>query len=54
VRRKAIHEEPHPDTKHGSPGVSRQIGETRAHTEADRFTKDTADKTGVSESTVQL
>jgi hypothetical protein len=35
----------HPETKQGSPGVSRQVGDTQSRAEADRFTADTAAKT---------
>jgi hypothetical protein len=44
ARRKAIYEELHPETKHGTnqhTERSRQNGES-----SDRFTKDTSDKTG--------
>ena len=47
VRRK------HPETGHGSPGVSRQVGDTQDRASADRFTKETADRTGQSERTIQ-
>jgi hypothetical protein len=51
-RRKATYEAMHPETKLGAnqhEGRVRQNGEPTA----DRFTKDTADKTGMSERTVQ-
>ena len=53
ARRKVIYEALHPDTRHGSPGVSRQVGDTRERTDTDRFTADTAARTGQSERTVQ-
>lgn len=53
ARRKAIYEELHPETQHGSPGVSRQVGDTRERAGKERFTKQTADATGSSERTVQ-
>jgi hypothetical protein len=53
ARRKAIYEELHPETQHGSPGVSRQVGDTRERSESERFTADTAAATGASERTVQ-
>jgi ParB family transcriptional regulator, chromosome partitioning protein len=52
-RRKDAYEALHPETKHGSPGVSRQVGDTGDRAEADRFTADTASKTGQSERSVQ-
>jgi hypothetical protein len=48
-RRKEIYLALHPETKHGTPGVSRQVGDTRERTEAERFTADTATKIGRSE-----
>lgn len=53
ARRKAIYETLHPETVHGSPGVSRQIGDTRERGESDRFTAATADAIGKSERTIQ-
>lgn len=55
ARRKAIYEEKHPDTGHGTPGVSRQVGDTRERGDDNvvRFTADTAGKTGKSERAVQ-
>ena len=52
-RRKAAYEALHPETAHGSPSVSRQVGDTGARAEAARFTADTAAKTGQSERAVQ-
>ena len=52
-RRKAIYEALHPETKHGNPGVSRQIGDTRDRNENDRFTKETSAATGKSERNIQ-
>jgi ParB family chromosome partitioning protein len=52
-RRKAIYEQLYPETKHGSPGVSRKVGDTGERTRVERFTKATADAMGVSESTIQ-
>jgi len=51
--RKEIYERLHPEVKHGSPTVSRQIGDTRKRAQADRFTMDTAEKTGKSERHIQ-
>lgn len=53
ARRKAIYEELHPETKHGTPGVSRQVGDTRERGDKTRFTKQTADTTGESERSIQ-
>jgi len=53
ARRKQIYEEIHPETAQGSPGVSRQVGDTRERSEAPRFTEDTAQASGKSERTVQ-
>jgi len=53
ARRKAIYEELHPETRQGSPGVSRQVGDTRERTDAERFTAETAAVTGQSERSVQ-
>jgi hypothetical protein len=52
-RRKAIYEALHPETQHGTPGVSRQVGDTRERSDAERFTKATSDATGKSERTIQ-
>lgn len=52
-RRKDAYEALHPETKHGTPGVSRQVGDTHDRGDADRFTADTAVKTGQSERAVQ-
>lgn len=52
-RRKAIYEVLHPETQHGSPGVSRQVGDTRERKGTKRFTKETSTATGQSERTVQ-
>ena len=52
-RRKEIYETLHPETRHGTPGVSRQVGDTRERVSADRFTADTATRTGRSERDVQ-
>jgi ParB family transcriptional regulator, chromosome partitioning protein len=52
ARRKAIYESMHPETKLGAnqhEGRVRQNGEPTT----ERFTKDTADKTGMSERTVK-
>jgi len=52
ARRKELHQQRHPETRHGNTGrgrgKSRQNGETN-----DRYTKDTAKKTGDSERTIQ-
>lgn len=53
ARRKAIYLELHPETAHGTPGVSRQVGDTRERADADRFTAETAKVTGASERSVQ-
>ncbi|WP_407529400.1 ParB/RepB/Spo0J family partition protein [Methylobacterium oryzisoli] len=53
ARRKAIYEELHPGTGHGSPGVSRQVGDIRDRSDADRFTAETAGVTGRSERAIQ-
>ena len=52
ARRKKIHEQLHPQTKHGGArgGSSRQIGDLK---EAERFTRAMAKETGMSERTVQ-
>jgi ParB-like chromosome segregation protein Spo0J len=52
-RRKELYETQHPETKPGSPTVSRQIGDLRKRAEADRFTKQVARATGKSERAVQ-
>jgi len=52
-RRKAAYEALHPEAAHGSPSVSRQVGDTRERSEAPRFTADTAARTGQSERVVQ-
>ncbi|OYV49233.1 MAG: hypothetical protein B7Z77_08485 [Acidocella sp. 20-58-15] len=36
----------HPETRHGNPAVSRQVGDTRERSEKDRFTAATAAATG--------
>lgn len=55
TRRKAIYEELHPETKVGATGKGRskvrQVGEANAP--AERFTKATADATGLAERTIQ-
>ena len=43
----------HPETKHGTPGVSRQVGDTHERSSESRFTADTAARTGQSERSVQ-
>lgn len=53
ARRKAIYLELHPETAHGSPGVSRQVGDTQDRSETERFTEATAKITGQSERAVQ-
>ncbi|MGX5801430.1 ParB/RepB/Spo0J family partition protein [Bradyrhizobium sp. Arg314] len=53
ARRKALYLELHPETAHGSPGVSRQVGDTRERVEVERFTEATAKITGQSERAVQ-
>lgn len=54
ARRKQAYEALHPETQQGTPGVSRQVGDTQKRTEADRSTADTAKRTGQSERKVQL
>ncbi|MDO9416215.1 hypothetical protein [Pararhizobium sp.] len=53
ARRKVIYETLHPETQHGNPGVSRQVGDTQERTEQSRFTTETASATGKSERVVQ-
>lgn len=53
ARRKVIYEALHPTTAHGTPGVSRQVGDTQERGEAERFTANTAKATGQSERAVQ-
>lgn len=48
-----IYLELHPETAHGNPGVSRQVGDTQERAESDRFTAETAAATGKSERVVQ-
>jgi hypothetical protein len=50
-RRKDIYIALHPETRHGGERASRQVGDLQ--TETNRFTADTAVKTGQSERTVQ-
>ncbi len=52
-RRKELYEELHPEVKHGSPGVSRQVGDTRDRADFDRFSADTAAASGRSERSIQ-
>lgn len=49
-RRKDAYEALHPETKHGGDRASRQLGDLN---DADRFTADTAAKTGQSERAIQ-
>jgi hypothetical protein len=53
ARRKELYEALHPEVQHGSPGVSRQVGDTQERSEAARFTEATAKVTGQSERVVQ-
>jgi hypothetical protein len=53
ARRKVLYLVLYPDTAHGTPGVSRQVGDTQERTEAERFTANTAAATGQSERAVQ-
>ena len=53
ARRKAIYLELHPETAHGNPGVSRQVGDIRERASAKPFTAETAKVTGSSERSVQ-
>ena len=50
AERKRLHQKLHPETKHGG---DRKSGSTRQNGDLKRFTKDTAEKTGKSERTVQ-
>ena len=52
-RRKEAYEALHQGTGHGSPGVSRQVGDTHKRADAPRFSADTASKTGQSERKIQ-
>ena len=52
-RRKEAYEALHPETRHGTPGVSRQVGDTHERSSESRFTADTASRTGQSERSVQ-
>jgi ParB-like chromosome segregation protein Spo0J len=53
AERKRAYLAKHPETAHGTPGVSRQVGDIRQRASSDRFTADTAAKTGQSERNVQ-
>lgn len=54
ARRKEAYEALHPETKHGASGVGREkSSQVEDSNPAERFTLDTAKKTGVSEATVQ-
>jgi hypothetical protein len=53
ARRKELYETLHPDAQHGTPGVSRQVGDTRERSATERFTEATAKVTGHSERVVQ-
>lgn len=53
AKRKEAYLALHPETGHGTPSVSRQVGDTRDRAETPRFTADTAAKTGQSERAVQ-
>lgn len=53
ARRKVIYERLHPDSRHGTPGVSRQVGDSGGRSQTDRFTSETAAITGHSERTIQ-
>ncbi len=52
-RRKDLYEILHPETAHGAPSVSRQIGDTRQRSLNDRFTADIAERTGKAERSVR-
>jgi ParB-like nuclease domain len=52
-RRKAIYERQHPETKHGAVGNGRKKSSQVDNSTADRFTADTARKTGKSEAAIQ-
>lgn len=53
ARRKEAYEALHPETKHGAVGNGREKGRQLGDSTSDRFTADTAAKTGESERTVQ-
>jgi N6-adenosine-specific RNA methylase IME4/uncharacterized ParB-like nuclease family protein len=53
ARRKVVYLWLHPETKHGTPGVSRQIGDTRERSSAESFVDATTAATGKSERAVQ-
>jgi ParB family chromosome partitioning protein len=52
-RRKAIYEALHPETAHGGDRKSEKSTRQNGDLNADRFSKDTADRTGKSERTIQ-
>jgi len=53
AKRKEAYEAIHPEARHGTPDVSRQVGDTRERAIAERFTAATAKATGQSERSVQ-
>ena len=50
AKRKEAYLRKHPETGHGGDRASRQVGDLDS---TDRFTKETADRTGQSERTIQ-
>lgn len=54
AERKRLYEEAHPETKKGGDRKSEQIKSQSLRSDSERFTADTAKKTGVSERKVQL
>ena len=52
-RRKEIYLLKHPETAHGAPGVSRQVGDLRTRTDVSSFVAATSEATGQSERAVQ-
>lgn len=53
AKRKDAYEAIHPEARHGTPDVSRQVGDTGERAIAERFTAATAKATGQSERSVQ-
>ena len=53
ARRKELYLQKHPETGHGQPGVSRQVGDSRGPTNVISFTAETAKKTGQSKRKVE-
>ena len=53
AERKNVYEKLHPETKHGQIGNGREKSRQVGDSTADRFTADTAQKTGTSERVIQ-